>query len=328
MDTHLAREDAAGALIVEKLTGTITPEDNAVLRSWLDESPSNRKTYAEYAAIFQRLQAPSEISSAETEETLESIYQKAGKPRRKSHWGAFLKIAAAAAAVAAIVALPFLLPRKESLPAVHTIANLDNPTMHATLPDGTDIWLRPGSTLEYNDLFGTTDRSVRLTGEAYFDVSHNPDLPFYVTTGSMRLKVLGTMFNVKDSDSGEAEVVLAKGSVAMQDSFGNNMLRLRPGQKASWDSSDKAFDVSEVPVGDILLIKYGVVSIVDATIEEIVSEIESQLGIRIIMGESDGTGSDKLYNFNFLKDATPQSVVELLGFLCKDRTFSIEENII
>ena len=66
----------------------------------------------------------------------------------------------------------------------------------------------------------------------------------------------------------------------------------------------------------------------DASIEEIVSEIESQLGIRIIMGESDGTGSDKLYNFNFLKDATPQSVVELLGFLCKDRTFSIEENII
>ncbi len=30
MDNHLAREDAAGALIVEKLTGTITPEDNAV----------------------------------------------------------------------------------------------------------------------------------------------------------------------------------------------------------------------------------------------------------------------------------------------------------
>jgi transmembrane sensor len=67
-----------------------------------------------------------------------------------------------------------------------------------TLPDGTQVWLNAGSRIEYNDaVFNKTQREVTLTGEAFFDVTKNPQKPFIVHSGNMQLKVLGTAFNVK-----------------------------------------------------------------------------------------------------------------------------------
>lgn len=52
-----------------------------------------------------------------------------------------------------------------------------------TLSDGTKVWLNASSTLEYPASFeGKKERRVRLTGEAFFEVSRNEKCPFYVET--------------------------------------------------------------------------------------------------------------------------------------------------
>lgn len=65
------------------------------------------------------------------------------------------------------------------------------------LPDGTQVWLNAESKLEYSPAFGKTDRSVKLSGEAYFDVVKNVQLPFTIETNKIHIKVTGTAFNVK-----------------------------------------------------------------------------------------------------------------------------------
>lgn len=82
------------------------------------------------------------------------------------------------------------------------------------LPDSTKVILNSGSTFEYPDHFGVSDRTVYLDGEAYFDVSRNKQKPFYVKTSDAVIKVLGTQFNVK-SYPGEniMETTLVSGSV-------------------------------------------------------------------------------------------------------------------
>jgi transmembrane sensor len=81
------------------------------------------------------------------------------------------------------------------------------------LPDGSTVWLNAGSKLTYNSNFGATDRSVHLTGEAFFDVKKT-GLPFMIHTGDIQIKVLGTAFNVKSYPSEKTiETTLIRGVV-------------------------------------------------------------------------------------------------------------------
>jgi transmembrane sensor len=63
------------------------------------------------------------------------------------------------------------------------------------LPDGTDVTLNEGATLTYT--FSDTARIVELDGEAFFDVFHDPKTPFYVKSGKLYTRVLGTAFSVR-----------------------------------------------------------------------------------------------------------------------------------
>ncbi|OQP63909.1 hypothetical protein A3860_23555 [Niastella vici] len=65
------------------------------------------------------------------------------------------------------------------------------------LPDGSIAVLNAGSSLSYNKDFGINSREIKLTGEAYFDIRKNPEMPLAVHAGTVDIWVKGTTFNVK-----------------------------------------------------------------------------------------------------------------------------------
>ena len=67
---------------------------------------------------------------------------------------------------------------------------------NVVLEDGTKVYLNSSSTLEYPTSFTGDSRQVVLEGEAYFEVTHDPDKPFIVKTSDMNIVVRGTSFNV------------------------------------------------------------------------------------------------------------------------------------
>jgi ferric-dicitrate binding protein FerR (iron transport regulator) len=76
------------------------------------------------------------------------------------------------------------------------------------------VALNAGSKITYDKTFNENTRHVNLTGEAYFDVVHNPSKPFIIHTRMMDIKVLGTEFNVKSyPDESTTEASLIKGSI-------------------------------------------------------------------------------------------------------------------
>ena len=88
-----------------------------------------------------------------------------------------------------------------------------------TLPDGSTVELNSGARLAYARPFAWGARSVRLTGEAFFDVAHDPEKPFIVQTFNATVTVLGTRFNVRawpDDPTPETTVVLEEGSVRLE----------------------------------------------------------------------------------------------------------------
>jgi len=84
-----------------------------------------------------------------------------------------------------------------------------------TLPDNSKVELNKNSKLEYrNDII--EKRSTQLTGEAYFDISHNAERPFEIEAGKIKVRVLGTAFNVNARNSDSVIVSVTRGRVQLQ----------------------------------------------------------------------------------------------------------------
>jgi len=109
------------------------------------------------------------------------------------------------------------------------------------LPDGSVVNLNSGSSLTYSiSEFDSVNRSVFLIGEGFFNVAKNAERPFYVTTHGMKLKVLGTTFNVKAyPDENTEEATLVSGKVEIYSSSdkieSGKPIVLKPNQVAIFD---------------------------------------------------------------------------------------------
>uniref|UniRef100_UPI003217EBD7 FecR family protein n=1 Tax=uncultured Draconibacterium sp. TaxID=1573823 RepID=UPI003217EBD7 len=82
------------------------------------------------------------------------------------------------------------------------------------LSDGTSICLNSGSRVIYPVRFKCDKREIYVEGEAYLKVAHNAQCPFYVKTNHLKVKVLGTEFNINSHPNElNSSVVLVTGSV-------------------------------------------------------------------------------------------------------------------
>lgn len=115
----------------------------------------------------------------------------------------------------------------------NTLSTAIGQTYQLRLPDGSKIWLNAASTLKYPASFASAKiRKVQLTGEAYFEVAHNPASPFVVESGKQRVEVLGTHFNINSyPDEKNIQTTLLEGAVRV-DTMGNTGLLLKPNQQA------------------------------------------------------------------------------------------------
>lgn len=101
------------------------------------------------------------------------------------------------------------------------------------LPDGSRVWLNAGSKLSYDKNYGNTNREINLTGEAFFDVIHNPEKPFIIHTSKMDIRVLGTRFNIRSYPADKTmEATLIRGSleVSLKDQPSQKII-LKPNEK-------------------------------------------------------------------------------------------------
>jgi len=101
------------------------------------------------------------------------------------------------------------------------------------LSDGTKVWLDVASSLRFPTAFKGKERSVELTGEAYFEIAPKADQPFFVTTNGMKVAALGTAFNVMGyQDEDAVRITLVNGLIKV--ARGKDFKLAKPGQQVSW----------------------------------------------------------------------------------------------
>jgi transmembrane sensor len=104
-----------------------------------------------------------------------------------------------------------------------------------TLEDGTHVWLNSESSIKFPTNFTGSRRTVLLTGEAYFEVTKNPNKPFEVITEGQTISVLGTSFNVSAYPQDAAiYTTLVEGSLRVSDQGGQSIL-VTPGNQSVYN---------------------------------------------------------------------------------------------
>lgn len=133
----------------------------------------------------------------------------------------------------------------------NTISTQKGGQYQLALPDGSLVWLNAASSITYPTAFGSTERKVKVQGEAYFEIRQLANQPFIVETNNQEVVVLGTSFNINAYKTDASETTLISGRVKVKN--------LRSASTASHTLS----------VGEKALINHQGIQIAKANIEEI-----------------------------------------------------------
>jgi len=127
-----------------------------------------------------------------------------------------IRIAAVAVILLGIGAVVYLnLNHKPPVSMVRLNTSNEANTLIKTLDDGSVIYIAQNSQFSFPARFNSSSRNVELKGEAFFDITPDPDKPFIIETGEALIRVLGTAFNVKTGNGNGFELFVDRGKVTV-----------------------------------------------------------------------------------------------------------------
>ena len=175
------------------------------------------------------------------------------------------------------------------------------------LEDGSIIYLSKTAKLSYPERFDRNSRTVSLEGEAFFEIARDETKPFRVKTEHSDVEVLGTSFNV-NSMAIQTQVSVATGKVQVNSNSSDEMAILLPNESVV--VNNKNFELSKSKNQNYLSWKTGVFQFEDATIKEVVQELNEFYGNKISLKKEN---SDCLLSasFNNLELKQALEIVEL-----------------
>jgi transmembrane sensor len=154
------------------------------------------------------------------------------------------------------------------------------------LPDGTDVWLNAASSITYPTAFVGKDRSVTITGEAYFEVVKDKTKPFHVIVNDMDVEVFGTHFNVNAyNDEPAVKTTLLEGSVKVsnQSAIGNRQsAMLKPGEQAVLAPHSPLTTNHSPDLDQVMAWKNGLFNFNKVSLQDVMKQIARWYNVEIV----------------------------------------------
>lgn len=302
-------------IIVKYLEGRASEAELAELLEWL-RIKKNRIDFNSYSLVWKKSldkqQLPPKGEETWNKIQAQMLQKSFIRWQKTKGTNQFFRIAAIFFFTICLGFLAYFFGNKETkMHEVYTNVFADNGHISKVeLPDGTWVWLNSGSKISYSNLFASKNRHISLTGEAYFQVTKNKDLPLIVTSGELQVKVLGTKFNVTAyPENKEIAVVLESGSVELLNSKTESFhLNLKPGERAVFNKTDKNLQVSTVNTSKFTSWKEGIINIYNQTLEEVAERLESRYNQKFIL---DNEVKNYIYTFS-IKNESLDEIIQLM----------------
>jgi len=312
---------AFGKLLQKYLDGNCSEPERELVEQWyelINEEPRQNYTDQEWAALEYKLWQKIEVDIFETE-----------APVAFSFWRNHRISIAASVTLLLGVGAWWYLAKQDNQPTHTTfqapvneqklIDNTSAKPLKIALEDGSTVTLSPHSQLQYPNHFATNKREVNLRGEALFEVSKNPEKPFFVITDKLVTKVLGTSFYVRTVEAKqktEVEVLTGKVSVYEKERADNQNpgVVLTPNHKVTFFAAEKHFITGLVakPLPQIKSInnRPEKFEFDDTPISQVLEKLKKVYGIEIVLE------NDKLNDCPITADITAQPLYTKLDIIC------------
>ncbi len=152
------------------------------------------------------------------------------------------------------------------------------------LADGTRVWLNAASSLQYPAAFNSSERTVTLTGEAYFEVAQDAARPFFVKVNGMTVQVLGTSFNINAySEEQLFTTTLLQGAVRVV--AGHQRMTLAPGEQTTLEQRSGLLQRSSGDVENAVAWKNGIFTFKNDELAAVMRDISRWYDVEVAYSE-------------------------------------------
>jgi len=183
--------------------------------------------------------------------------------------------------------------------------------MKIDLGDGTRVWLNHGSKLKYPHYFEGKNRKVFLTGEAYFEVAHNSEVPFIVETNRIEVKATGTAFNVSAyPEDNNVATTLVEGKVLLYERNSNQEIKaLSPGECLKYDSGKNTFTLETGHPEKNTAWKDGLLVFKNERVEDVAKKLGRWYNVEVEIVD------EKVKEFTFTATFTDETLPQVLELM-------------
>jgi transmembrane sensor len=238
------RFDHIDELIGKYLAGEASASERTEVDNWASMSVANKQYIEQMKTVFNKAASIREWQQFDADAAWNKMKSRmqpsaktvAMKPQRNAaiYWRV-------AASLLFILSVGYGMYAWLQKPTDMLAITSDKQSVQDTLPDGSMAFLNKGSAIDYHYDPAKKKRSVKLTGEVYFDVKHEETKPFIIETNDVIIEDIGTTFNVKAyPESPTIEVFVETGEVAFYTKE-NPGLRLLEGETGIYHKQSKSF---------------------------------------------------------------------------------------
>lgn len=231
----MEEENDIESLLVRYISNEATGQEVARVRRWIQAHPENEQYFAELYEAWQHALLTN-AEAVDTDKAFSDFAAERFMQPAKSRRGVWMASGIFAGSLMMAAALWFFYPQQVKPDNTVKLSASRGEKRMYKLQDGTIIWLNAGSRLDISPDFNVKNRTVYLSGEAFFEIGHGKkDLPFLVKTKKFSIRDIGTRFNVK-AYPGENlfEASVMQGEVSVENGelkgMGNNRIYLKEHQ--------------------------------------------------------------------------------------------------
>ncbi len=259
-------------LLYKFFEGKTSIEEETRVLDWVDQSPENHQEFLADRAFYD-VMLLNENKIFSRKRISKPLIMKLGK--------SLLRYAAVIVVALTLGGGYFSYRYNRLGESYNTISVPAGQHVDLTLPDGTKVSVNACSELKYPTFFVGDKRRVELSGEAFFEVARNEELPFVVETYACDVEVLGTKFDVEARQKTDHFITtLVNGSVRVSKRENpDHKVVLKPNQQVSL--CEGSLVVEQKPRHEEFLWRKGLITFRDASFEELLKEFEYYYDVNI-----------------------------------------------
>lgn len=288
-------------LIVKYLQSEATPEEQKQVEDFIASSDKNKQLFESYRGLMfltqkKKVEYNADIAWEKVKHRIEiNQDENFAKPsiliNRGKHFPVLRYALSSAAAVLVLLVGFLFFIKQEKTPLKQISSGLA--VLPSKLPDGSSIMLNSNTTLKFPDKFEKDVREVSIFGEAFFEVTPDPNRPFIIHANGMDIRVLGTSFNVEaypGNDFVKVTVNTGKVSVyptgtAYADIIKGSQL-LTAGETATFSPKTGVILKSVNDDLNVLSWKTGVLTFKEARLSEVLKAFEEKYQKQFVIDDS------------------------------------------